>query len=70
MQALDHLNEFERNNLLKTHKRHLKSMGKEDQENHKLENITKVERNHKEKCFIVHYDNGEWYHYTLDHEWY
>ena len=70
MQALDHLNEFERNNLLKTHKRHLESMGKEQRSKYKLENIIKVERNFKQKCFIVHFNNGEWYHYTLSNEWY
>ena len=70
MQALDHLNEFERNNLLKTHKRHLESMGKEQRSKYKLENIIKVERNFKQKCFIVHFNNGEWYHYTLGNEWY
>lgn len=70
MQALDHLNEFERNNLLKTHNIHLKTMGKEQQAKHQVKNITKVERNHEEKCFHVYFDNGEWYHYTLNHEWY
>jgi len=70
MEALDHLNEFERNNLLKTHKRHLKAMGKEQQEKHRLENIIKVERNHDERSFHVHFKHGEWYHYTLSNEWY
>jgi len=70
MNVLNDLNEFERNNLLETHKRHLKTMGKEQQAKHQLENITKVERNHEEKCFNVHFDNGEWYHYTLSNEWY
>lgn len=70
MRVLNHLNEFERNNLLKTHSRHLKSMGKQERQKHQLENIVKVERNHKERCFHVHYDNGQWFHYTLRHEWY
>lgn len=70
MQTLADLNDFERSNLLETHKRHLRSMGKEQQANHQLENITKVVRNYEKRCFQVYFKNGEWYHYTLNHEWY
>lgn len=70
MQALEHLNNFEMKNFLKTHRLHLDSMGKEQRSNYQLENIIKVERDFEQKCFIVQYDNGEWYHYSLKHDWY
>lgn len=70
LKVLDHLNDFERNNLLKTHSIHIKSMGEQERQKHTLENIIKVERNFNEKCFNVHFKHGEFYKYTLNNEWY
>lgn len=70
MSVLDDLNTSERSNLRETHRRHTATMNQQEKEKHTLNNIIKVERNHEEKCFHVHYAHGEWYHYTLTHEWY
>lgn len=70
MKTLEHLNDYERNNLLKTYSIHLRSMGEQERKNFQLHNITKVERNFEEKCFQVYFKNGEWFKYTLNHEWY
>lgn len=65
METLNDLSDLERKNLSKTHKRHTSTMGYEEQQRHSINNIIeKVERNHEEKCFHVHFKHDEWYHYT------
>lgn len=70
MDILNDFNEFERKNFLTTHERHVATMGSEEQYRHLLANITKVKRNREKQCFEVYYKHGEWYHYTLNNEWY
>lgn len=35
-----------------------------------LDNLVKVTWEGLEECFHVHYKNGDWWHYTLNGEWY
>lgn len=65
-----HLNDQEYKLLLQTYANHNSSMGLDLRKNYTLSDIVKVERNIKENCFVVHYKNGEWWHYTPRGEWY
>lgn len=67
--AAKHLSSREYAILLATHSMHLRSMGLEKRKNYTLSDIVKVERNYSEKCFNVHYKNGDWWHYRPGGKW-
>jgi len=65
-----HLTDSEYHLFLKTYALHNSSMGLEERKDYTLSHIVKVERNKKENCFNVHYENGDWWHYTPSGKWY
>ncbi|MFS0820789.1 hypothetical protein [Bacillus sp. 1P02SD] len=65
-----HLNVNEYLLLLKVYAAHNRSMGLEKRKKYTLSNIVKVEKNIKENCLNVHYDNGDWWHYSANGTWY
>lgn len=65
-----HLTDQEYQILLTVYANHNRSMGLKDREKYTLSHIVKVERNPKQNCINVHYDNGDWYHYCPDGTWY
>ncbi|BDH62154.1 hypothetical protein MTP04_22840 [Lysinibacillus sp. PLM2] len=69
LKVAKHLTEQEYDRLLKTHASHNRSMGLNEREKYTLENIVKVKRGEKGNLH-VHYDNGDWWHYTPAGNWY
>ncbi len=65
-----HLNDDEYNLLLDVYQKHNRSMGLEQRKDYTLSHIVKVERNLEENCLNVHYENGDWLHYTPNGTWY
>jgi hypothetical protein len=49
------------------HQKHLASMGEAERAKYVLE---RAEWNEEEQVFHAYFTNGEWWHYTLDGEWY
>lgn len=68
-QAAEHLTNNEYKLLMAIHSKHNASMGTGTKESYTASHITKVERNVKEKCFHVHYDNGDWFKYFSNGTW-
>ncbi|APC50372.1 hypothetical protein BME96_19000 (plasmid) [Virgibacillus halodenitrificans] len=66
----EHLTDEEYRLLLRVYADHNSSMGLERRKNYSLSHIVKVERNIKENCLHVHYENGDWWHYCVDGTWY
>lgn len=66
----EHLNDDEYKILLETYAKHNASMGLSEREKYSFSHIVKVERNTEENCLNVHYDNGDWWHYTPNGKWY
>lgn len=65
-----HLTDEEFKILAETYAKHNSSMGLEARKNYTFSHIVKVERNIEENCLNVHYENGEWWHYTPNRTWY
>jgi hypothetical protein len=65
-----HLTDEEYQLLLKVYANHNSSMGLKERVNYSLSNIVAIERTMDENCLIVHFDNGEWFRYTKDGNWY
>ena len=65
-----HLNDDEYKLFLDVYQKHNRGMGLEKRKDYTLSHIVKVERNLEEKCLNVHYENGDWWHYTPKGEWY
>lgn len=65
-----HLSDGEYKLLMQVYANHNRSMGLERRKQHSLSDIVKVVRNIKEKCLEVHYQNGNWWHYSTDGTWY
>lgn len=70
IRVAEHLNAEEYNIFLETYANHNASMGLEERKNYTLSHVVNVERNTKENCLNVHYENGDWWHYTVDRTWY
>lgn len=49
------------------HEKHLASMGEAERAKYELD---RVEWDEEEGVFKVYYTNGDWWHYTLDGQWY
>lgn len=64
-----HLTESENKQLLETYAAHNSAMGLRDREKYSLSHIVKVERGQGGNLH-VHYEDGEWWHYTPDRTWY
>lgn len=65
-----HLTDSEYKLFLDVYQKHIQSMGLEKRKHYTLTNIVKVERNTKENCLNVYYDNGDWWHYSAEGTWY
>lgn len=65
-----HLTDDEYKLFLNVYQLHNRSMGLAEREKYTLSHVVKIERVGKGKCLRVHYDNGDWYNYTLSGEWY
>lgn len=58
-------------NFLGTFNKHMSAWSVERMEkDYGFKNLKSVFWKKKEKCFHVHFNNGEWWHYTLKGEWY
>lgn len=68
--AAKHLTDGEYQLLLKVYAAHNRSMGLGERKNYTLNNIVKIVRNVKKQCLEVHYDNGNWWHYSVNGTWY
>lgn len=66
----EHLNDQEYKILLETYADHNSSMSLSKRKNYTLSHIVKVERNINENCLNVYYENGDWWHYTPNKQWY
>jgi hypothetical protein len=64
-----HLTESELKMFMKTYKRHMNAMGTEERDQYAIRNIKKVKRNIPERCFEVHFKNGEWFKYFTNGTW-
>lgn len=64
-----HLSDQEYHVLLTTYAKHNACMGLKYKEKYSLSHIVKVERNVKDDCLNVHYDNGDWWKYYSDGTW-
>lgn len=64
-----HLNDAEYKMFLNTYVAHSRSIGLEARKQFSLSDITKVKRNIAERCFEVHYQNGEWLKYYTNGTW-
>lgn len=65
-----HLTDEEYTILLETYANHNAMMGLEERKKYTLSDIVKIERNTSENCLNVHYQNGNWWHYTPLKTWY
>lgn len=65
-----HLNNEEYRILLETYANHNASMSFEKRIEYSASYIIRVERNLKENCLNVYYENGDCWHYTFDGAWY
>lgn len=64
------LNDFEWNRFITTYQCHMRALGISKRDKYGLDQIKRIERNIEESCFEVYYKNGDWWHYTLDGNWY
>lgn len=65
-----HLTDQEYVCFLQTYALHNSSMGFKERKNYTLSHVVKVERNKKENCLNVYFENGDWFHYKPDGTWY
>ena len=63
-----HLTDSEYKILLETYAAHNSSMDFNLRDKYSASKIVKVERGNG--CLHVHYEDGEWWHYTPDGTWY
>ena len=63
-----HLTDSEYKYLMETYAAHNSSMGFEMRKKYSADKIVKVERGNG--CLHVHYEDGEWWHYTPNRTWY
>lgn len=63
-----HLTDSEYSILLQTYANHNSSMDFSERVKYTFSEIVKVERG--QGCLHVHYQNGDWWHYTADGKWY
>lgn len=52
------------------HDKHLACMGTDKRKNYVVSELKNVVWDEEEDCFKVYYKNGDWWHYTLNGEWY
>lgn len=65
-----HLTDFMYKIFLNVYANHNRSMGMQERAKYSLSDITKIEINKEENCLNVYFENGNWWHYTLDGRWY
>jgi len=65
-----HLTTAERKLFFSVYANHNRSMGLEKRANYTLADVLKIESYPEEKCLHVHYKNGDWWHYSIDGNWY
>lgn len=63
-----HLSDEEYKMFLEVYANHNSSMGLEVRKNYNLSDIVKVVKGNR--CLKVYYENGDWWHYTMDGTWY
>lgn len=68
--VVSHLTDDEIKILFMVYYKHNTSIGLKERANYSLSHIVKVERNPKENCLNVYYENGEWFHYCSNGTWY
>lgn len=61
--AFKNISEEEIEIIRKTNRQHCKALGEKQKEVYAFDNIVRVKRNPAERCWNVHFANGEWYHY-------
>jgi len=66
----DHLSDSEYKMFLQVYGNHNRSMGLEKRKNYTLSDIVKIERDRTGKGLNVYYNNGDWWHYSVDGSWY
>ena len=66
----NHLTDEQYRCLMRTYANHNSSMGFEQRVKYTFSHIVKVEVNKREGCLDVHYEDGEWWHYTPQGTWY
>lgn len=66
----EHLTDQEYKVFLETYANHNSSMGLNERKKYSLSHVVKIERNIAENCLNVHYENGNWWHYTPNKTWY
>lgn len=72
MKRLDvakHLTNEEYKQFLETYAAHNSAMGFQDRKKYSLAHVVKVERGDNGNLH-VHYEDGEWWHYTPGRTWY
>lgn len=55
--------------FLRVHRKHMDAFGVENQKKYSLENVKKVKYDQKEGTINVYYEDN-WWHYTIDGQWY
>ncbi|UKS67697.1 hypothetical protein [Rossellomorea marisflavi] len=65
-----HLNDSDYLLLLEVYANHNRSMGLEKRIDYSISHIVKVEKDQDEDCLKVYYENGDWWHYARNGEWY
>lgn len=60
------------NLFIRTHTKHLAAFweGSTEREKRTLEHVKNVKWDRKEGCLKVYFEDGEWWHYTLNGTWY
>lgn len=54
----------------KTYTKHLASMGTTKRSNYTEKHIKNVIWDEEENCLKVYFNNGDWWHYSTNEEWY
>ena len=64
-----HLSDDDYKLLLTVYADHTRTMGLKKRENYTASHIVKVEKNVKENCLNVYYENGDWWKYYRNGTW-
>lgn len=56
--------------LMDVYAAHNSSMGLSERDKYSAAYIVKVELNEQKNCLEVHYESGDWWHYTPSGSWY
>ena len=64
-----HLNDQEYLLFMQVYADHNSSMGMSEREKYNAGHIVKIERAPREKALKIHYDNGDWWYYGVNHKW-